>query len=96
MATTATVDSPPPPPALMQGGAHSEKRGRGTSSTTFTTKLCPNKKLPTAAPKTRVIRLLDAAKGSVRQVQRWAHGRERSATAAAAVRRWPRNIQQQS
>ena len=31
------------PPALMQGCAHLEKRGRGTSSTTFTTRLCPNR-----------------------------------------------------
>ena len=83
------------PPILMQGGAYSEKHGWGTSSTTFTTKLSPNKKLSTRAPKTRVIRPLDAAKGSVHQVQRWGHGRERSTTPEAAVQVWPRPIRQQ-
>ena len=83
------------PPTLTQGSTLSEKRGRGTSSTTFTTRLCPNKKLPTGAPKTRFIRLLDAAKGSVQQVQRWVRGRDRLATPATTVQMWPRNVQQQ-
>ena len=51
------------PSTLMHGSARAEKRGRGTSSTTFTTSSCPNKTLPTVAPKTRVILMLD--EGSV-------------------------------
>ena len=44
-------------------------------------------------PKTHIIRQLDAAKGSVRQVHRWAHNRERAAGHGVSLQVVVRTIQ---
>ena len=58
----------PGPLTVRLAEKEDNKRGRGSAHTTTITKLCPNKKLLRGAPKTRTIRMLDAVKGTVRQV----------------------------
>ena len=55
-----------------------DKWGRGTQGTMATTKPCPNKKLPSGAPKTRVIRIMDAVKGALKPVLRYVRAHETS------------------
>ena len=66
----------PGPPVLKITKPERNQRGRGATGTTTATKLCPNKKLPSGAPKTRVIKLMDAIKGSLKPVLRYIHQRK--------------------
>ena len=56
-----------------------------------TTKLCPNKKLPSGAPKTRVIRIMDAVKGALKPVLRYVRARKQASLARLGG--WPRGVQ---
>ena len=78
--------------ALPTGDA-AEQRGRGTQATTYQTRLCPSKKLPTGAPKTRRIRALDSIKGSVKPVYTWAKRRERLPVGKQLATQWPRDVE---
>ena len=81
----------PGPPVLRTTGLEMDRRGRGTTRTMTVTKLCPNKKLPSGAPKTRAIRLMDAVRGSRKPVQRYVRWQEESPEAQPA--RWPREVE---
>ena len=65
------------PPAAVPTGDAAELRGRGTQATTYQTRLCPSKKLPTGAPRTRRIPALDSIKGSIKPVCTCPKRRER-------------------
>ena len=78
----------PGPPVAKTDAKELEKRGQGTLRTVAITKLCPNKKLPSGAPKTRVIRILDAVKGAVKQVLRYVWAQEQANLARLGG--WPR------
>ena len=69
-----------------------DKRGRGTQRTITTTKLCPNKKLPSGAPKTRVIRIMDTVKGALKQVLQYVRAHELAEL--TRLGRWPRGVKQ--
>ena len=45
----------PGPPVLRTSGIEMDRQGRGTTRMLTVTKMCPNKKLPSGAPKTRAI-----------------------------------------
>ena len=48
------------PLVLLTSDLEVDRWGRGTTRTLTVTKLCPNKKLPSGAPKTGAIQLMDA------------------------------------
>ena len=68
----------PGPPVVKTDPREVDKRGRGTSCTVTTTRLCSNKKLPSGAPKTRVIHIMDAVKGALKQVLRYVRAQEQA------------------
>ena len=78
------------PPSLLPAERDSNIRGRGTAATTTVTKLCPNKKLPSGAPKTGLIRMMDAIKGALKPVQRYIRARESQTCPAPGP--WPREV----
>ena len=82
----------PGPPVVKADPMELEKRGRGTSHTVATTKPCPNKKLPSGAPKTRAIRFMDAVKGALKQVLRYVRAQEQAGL--TRVGGWPRGVEQ--
>ena len=53
-----------------------DKRGLGTLHTTSITKLCPNKKMPSGAPKTKAIQIMDAMRGALKLVLRYVREQE--------------------
>ena len=61
----------PGPPTVRLAQKEENKQGRGATRTTTVTKLCPNEKLPSGAPKMRTIRMMDVVKGSLRQVHNY-------------------------
>ena len=81
----------PGPPVVKADPMELEKRVRGTSHTVATTKLCPNKKLPSGAPKTRAIRIMDAVKGALKQVLRYVRAQEQAGL--TRVGGWPRGVE---
>ena len=81
------------PPVALPTGDAAEQRGRGTQATTCQTRLCPSKKLPTGAPKTRRIRALDSIKGSIKPVYTWAKWRERLPVGGQLAAQWPRDVE---
>ena len=81
----------PGPPVLKMTEPEMSERGRGTTRTTTVTKLSPNKKLPSRAPKTRVIKLMDAIRGSRKSVLRYVHRREASEEIRPG--KWPIEVQ---
>ena len=76
------------PPVLKVTEPEMSERGRGTTRTTTVTRLCPNKKLPSGAPKTRVIQVMDA--GSLRPVQRYVHQQDTCEEVGPGG--WPREV----
>ena len=86
---TATMRTQwPGPPVLKPTNRELDRRGRGTTRTMTLTKLCPNKKLPSGAPKTRATQLLDAVRRSPQRYVRW---QEESLEAQPG--RWPREVE---
>ena len=81
----------PTPPTVRLAEKEDSKRGRGTTRTTTVTKLCPTKKLPCRAPKTRTMGMMDAVKGSMRQVHRYVRQQENMASIrrGAGLGKWP-------
>ena len=78
--------------ALPTGDA-AEQRGRGTQATTYQTRLCLSKKLPTGPSKTRRIRALDSIKGLIKPVYTWATRRERLPVGGQLATQWPRGVE---
>ena len=79
------------PPVLRTSDIEMERRGRGTARTLTVTKLCPNKKLPSGAQKTRAIQLMDAVRGSLKPVQR--HVRRQEESLAIQRGRLPQEVE---
>ena len=82
----------PRPPMLKTDPQELGKRGPGTQHTVATTKLCPNKKMPSGVRKTRVIWIMDAAKGALKPVLRYIRAQETPGRMRPG--RWPREVQQ--
>ena len=81
----------PGPPVLKVTKPEMNERGRGATHTTTVTNLCRNKKLPSGAPKMRVIKLMDAIRGSLKPVLRYVHQRETSEEIRPG--KWPTEVQ---
>ena len=81
------------PPVAVPTGDAAEHRGRGTQATMYQTRLCPSKKLPTGAPKTRRIRALDSIKGSIKPLYTWAKRRELLPVGGQVATQWPREVE---
>ena len=81
----------PGPPILKVTKPEMNERGRGTTHTTTVAKVCPNKKLPSGAPKTRMIKLMNAIRGSLKPVLRYVHQREASEEIRPG--KWPTEVQ---